>query len=70
MMSSTYSYLPAYSPDLNPIEQAWSKLKAWLRTRGARSLDRLDEELPKVLDRITSQDARGWFRHCGYRSNP
>lgn len=61
-------YLPAYSPDLNPIEPAWSKLKAWLRTRGARSLARLDEELPKGLDTIT-QDARGWFRHRGYRSS-
>lgn len=65
-----HRYLPAYSPDLNPIEQAWSKLKARLRTRGARSLAQLDEELPKALDRITAQDARGWFRHCGYRSKP
>lgn len=65
-----HRYLPAYSPDLNPIEQAWSKLKAWLRTRSARSLARLDEELPKALERITPQDAQGWFRHCGYRSKP
>lgn len=64
-----YRYLPAYSPDLNPIEQAWSKLKAWLRTRAARSLAQLDEALPKALTHITAQDARGWFRHCGYRSN-
>ena len=65
-----YRYLPSYSPDLNPIEQAWSKLKARLRARAARSLAQLDEALPEALNCITAQDARGWFRHCGYRSNP
>ena len=61
-------YLPPYSPDLNPIEQAWSKMKALLREKAARSLDALDRELPGILRRITPRDASAWFRHCGYRS--
>jgi transposase len=61
--------LPRYSPDLNPIELCWSKIKTALRAIGARSLDDLDRELPAVLDSITAQDARGWFKHCGYALN-
>jgi transposase len=61
-----YRYLPAYSPDLNPIEQAWAKLKARLRARAARTIEALDEELGPAIAAITRQDARGWFRHCGY----
>ena len=62
-----YRYLPAYSPDLNPIEPCWSKLKTWLRARAARSLEALDRELPVGLSTITPQDAKGWFRLCGYQ---
>jgi transposase len=62
----SYRYLPSYSPDLNPIEQAWSKLKAHLRTRAARSLETLEAELGPALDTITAQDAQGWFRLAGY----
>lgn len=61
-----YRYLPAYSPDLNPIEQAWSKLKTRLRARAAPTLEALEAELGPALAAITAQDARGWFRHCGY----
>jgi transposase len=61
-----YRYLPAYSPDMNPIEPCWSKLKAHLRTAGARSREALDAALGPALDAITAQDARGWFRHAGY----
>lgn len=61
--------LPRCSPDLNPIELCWSKIKTALRTIGARSLDELDHELPAVLDSVTAQDARGWFKHCGYALN-
>jgi transposase len=61
-----YRYLPAYSPDLNPIEQAWSKLKTRLRARAARTVEALETELGPALATITAQDARGWFRHCGY----
>jgi hypothetical protein len=59
-------YLPPYSPDLNPIEPAWSKLKARLRAEGARSREALDTALGPALAAITGQDARAWFRLCGY----
>ena len=59
--------LPRYSPDLNPIEPCWSKVKTLLRARQARSLGELDRELPAVLAAVTPGDARGWFRLCGYR---
>jgi transposase len=62
----TYRYLPAYSPDLNPIEPCWSKLKTRLRARAARALDALETELGPALATITAQDACGWFRLCGY----
>ena len=61
-----YRYLPAYSPDLNPIEPAWAKVKAELRRVGARTIDALREALGPALDAITPQDAAGCFRHCGY----
>jgi transposase len=60
-------YLPAYSPDLNPIEEALSKIKSILRKVGARSREALVEAMGKALDAITSRDARGFFEHCGYR---
>lgn len=64
-----HRYLPAYSPDLNPIELCWSKMKTLLRARQPRSFDDLDRELPGVLAHITAQDATAWFQRCGYRSN-
>lgn len=63
-----HRYLPAYSPDMNPIEPCWSKLKTRLRSVAPRSIDALDNALPGALDAITPDDARAWFRHCGYRS--
>jgi transposase len=59
-------HLPPYSPDLNPIEQAWSKLKTRLRAEGARSREALEAALGPALATITAQDARGWFRLAGY----
>ena len=59
-------FLPPCSPDLNPIEPCWSKLKTALRSAAARTLEALDETLPAVLDTVTAKDAQGWFRHCGY----
>lgn len=59
-------YLPPYSPDFNPIEKAWSKLKTYLRAVKARAWDKLDEEVAAALKTITAADAAGWFRHCGY----
>jgi len=59
-----YRYLPSYSPDLNPIEPCWSKLKGWLRVRAARTLEGLEAELGPALATITAEDAQGWFRLC------
>jgi len=60
-------FLPAYSPDLNPIEPAFSKLKQLLRSAGHRTIDALWADVQRMLDRITPDDARGFFTHCGYR---
>jgi transposase len=62
----SHRYLPPYSPDLNPIEPAWSKLKARLRALGARTREALDEALGPALAAVTGQDARAWFRLAGY----
>ena len=59
-------FLPPYSPDLNPIEPAWAKLKALLRGAGARTVAALNEALTALVDAITAADARAFFRHCGY----
>ena len=61
-----YRYLPAYSPDLSPIEPAWAKVKSYLRRVAARTLETLQQALAPALDSITAQDAAGFFRHCGY----
>jgi transposase len=61
-----YRYLPAYSPDLNPIEPCWSKLKQRLRAKAVRTIEMLEAELGPALATITAQDAQGWFRLCGY----
>jgi len=59
-------YLPPYSPDYNPIEQAWSKVKTLLRGIGARTHRKLYRSLKTVLAQVTTQDAEAWFAHCGY----
>jgi transposase len=59
-------FLSAYSPDLSPIEEAFSKLKTLLRRAGARSREALQEAIAAALDLITATDALGWFTHCGY----
>ncbi len=59
-------FLPSYSPDFSPIEEAFSKLKAFLRLVGARTPEALQEALGQALLTITAQDALGWFTHCGY----
>ena len=63
---ATLLYLPPYSPDFNPIEKAWSKIKQQLRKTKARTVERLEAAVAETLPTITSQDAHGWFRHCGY----
>lgn len=59
-------YLPPYSPDLNPIELAWSKVKTLLRTLKARTAEALLEALKRALLAITPDDIHGFFVHCGY----
>jgi transposase len=59
-------YLPSYSPDLSPIEEAFSKPKTFLRRVGARTQETLQEAIAESLKIITAQDAHGWFTHCGY----
>jgi len=59
-------YLPPYSPDLNPIEKAWSKFKQFLRSAKARTTEALDQAVSAALKTITPDNAKAWFRHCGY----
>jgi transposase len=60
-------YLPPYSPDLNPIEEAFAKVKALLRRAGARTGETLVGAMGRALEAMTVRDARGFFEHCGYR---
>ena len=60
-------YLPAYSPDFNPIEEAFAKIKGMVRQAGARTKDALVDVLGEALSAISAQDARGYFEHAGYR---
>jgi transposase len=60
-------YLPPYSPDLNPIEKAWAKLKRALRSTKARSKDALDQAITRHLPDITPENAQAWFRHAESR---
>lgn len=59
-------YLPPYSPDLNPIEKCWSKIKTYLRRAKARTSAELEKALAEALLWISSKDAEGWFKSCGY----
>jgi len=59
-------FLPPYSPDLNPIEQAWSKFKQFLRAAKARTAEALEQAVTDALQTITADNAVAWFRHCGY----
>jgi transposase len=59
-------FVPSYSPDLNPIEQAFSKIKNILRKLGARTHEALLEAMEEALSEVTTADAAGWFEHCGY----
>jgi transposase len=59
---ATLLYLPPYSPDLNPIEKAWSKLKQLLRSAKARSKEALDQAIAELLPLIKEEDAKAWFR--------
>jgi transposase len=60
-------YLPAYSPDYNPIEEAFAKIKKLLRNAAARTKEALVEAIGVALCAVSAQDARGFFEHAGYR---
>jgi len=62
-------FLPPYSPDLNPIEQGWAKLKGALKDFGARTREALDVAIRRAMDLIGADDARAWFTHCGYQAH-
>jgi len=59
-------YLPPYSPDFNPIEEAFSKIKGLVRKSEARSREALVDAIGKGISMVTAEDARGFFEHCGY----
>lgn len=69
-----YEFLPPYSPDFNPIELAFSAIKAWIRRNGAEVRAAMEEEddtdvyglLLEAVFSVTREDAEGWFSHCGY----
>lgn len=63
---ATVRFLPAYSPDLNPIELMWSKIKALLRSAEARTAPDLLQAITTATKQVTAQDAINWFAHCGY----
>ena len=65
-VGATLLYLPPYSPDFNPIEQAWSKIKQKLRAAQARTVEALEAAVAQALATVTSQDATAWFHHCGH----
>lgn len=59
-------YLPPYSPDYNPIENMWSKVKSHLRSAAARTYEALQKAVTNALHAVTPSDCRGFFRNCGY----
>jgi transposase len=63
---ATLLYLPPYSPDFNPIENMWSKVKQWLRSAAARTFDSLCDAIAAALCAVSPDDCHGFFRHCGY----
>jgi transposase len=60
-------FLPSYSPDMNPIEEAFSKIKQLVRKAGARVREALEEAIARALAAVTAEDAAGWFAHAGYQ---
>lgn len=66
---ATLLFLPAYSPDFNPIEKAIAQLKAFLKTAAARTKTELDAAIAKAVERVTPQNAENYFAACGYQSD-
>jgi transposase len=63
-------YLPPYSPDFNPIEKVWAKVKALLRKAAARTTEALWDAIAQALKAVTAQDCHGCFESCGYHATP
>lgn len=63
----TLVFLPPYSPDLNPIELCWSKVKNYLRSAAARTRDTLNQAIAEAMALVSQTDCNAWFRHCGYQ---
>jgi transposase len=59
-------FLPPYSPDFNPIEPCWAKIKEGLRAAKTRAVDLLEKAVATVIAAVTPHNATAWFRHCGY----
>jgi transposase len=66
---ATVMFLPPYSPDMNPIERCWSKIKTFLRAAKARTREALEAAIKQALATVTESDARAWFAHGGYAVN-
>jgi transposase len=64
----TLVFLPPYSPDYNPIENMWSKAKAWLRKAAARTFENVVDAVGQALLAVTTTDCQGYFSHCGYEA--
>ena len=68
LITSQYAilFIPRYSPDFNPIELLWSKLKSFLRKAKARTLEALEDAIRDALNYISVEDIQAWFKHDGY----
>lgn len=66
---AAFRFLPAYSPDLNPIEKMWSKVKQTLKGMKTRTHEELSVGVGKALSLVSASDAQGWFQSCGYVQN-
>jgi transposase len=64
---ATVVFLPPYSPEFNPIEKMWAKLKEFVRRRATDTRDLFDDAVADGMAAISSTDLRGWFKHCGYK---
>ena len=62
-------YLPPYSPDMNPVELMWAKMKSILKKMKGRTEDELVQAIKEALDEVSQEDIAAWFRHCGYSSS-
>jgi transposase len=64
---ATIRFLPPYSPEWNPIEKVWSKLKDFVRRKSTDTRDLFDDAVAAAMDTITNDDLRAWYTHCGYK---